>query len=56
VGTVNGEMTKMVRQILNDHGISVAHNDTGGTQGRTLTYATATGQIKVRSLQPQKTG
>ncbi len=46
--SVGYQNVDMARQILDHHGISVTHMDTGGSQGRTLTYATETGKIKVR--------
>lgn len=36
------------RELLKQNAIVISFEDTGGSHGRTLTYATATGKIKVR--------
>jgi len=36
------------REILRSNGIRIQYEDTGGISGRAVTYATGTGQIKVR--------
>jgi chemotaxis protein CheD len=50
--SVGNQNVEIARQILESHGISVAYDNTGGTHGRAVTYATDTGQIDVRLVRP----
>jgi len=52
--SVGNQNVEIARQILERHGISVAYDNTDGTHGRTVTYATDTGQIEVRIVRPTK--
>jgi len=46
--SVGYQNVDIARKTLERHGILVSHQNIGGTLGRTLTYATDTGKIKVR--------
>lgn len=52
--SVGNQNVELARQILESHGIAVAYDHTGGTHGRTLTYTTDTGQIKVHVVRSPK--
>lgn len=52
IATVGEQNVEAVHRILGDLGIEIAHEETGGIQGRTIVFDNATGRLDVRSLKP----
>jgi chemotaxis protein CheD len=46
--SVGEQNVQVAREVLRSHGIRVRNEDIGATRGRTLTYATDTGELDVK--------
>lgn len=52
IATIGEQNVEAVHKILDELGIEIAYEETGGIQGRTILFDTNTGRIEVKSLRP----